>query len=197
MKKKILGAGLILGLMLTATSGMALKMEQLEGKTVRISGNTGNPGEMVALDVYVGDKSRADLLNLTPAEYLNCIVTRMQTETDGDGEYVFEFDIDLPNSKYVAYSGTENQEFEPYNFVFVSDENFENMAEEINDADVLRIKEILEDEKVEIESLVGHGGYFKTDDVGQYYMALACGSNVTCMETAGEGGPFGMAVLAA
>lgn len=57
--------------------------------------------------------------------------------------------------------------------------------------------EILEDEKVEIESLVGHGGYFKTDDVGQYYMALACGSNVTCMETAGEGGPFGMAVLAA
>lgn len=57
--------------------------------------------------------------------------------------------------------------------------------------------EILEGEKVEIDSLVGHGGYFKTEDVGQYYMALACGSSITCMETAGEGGPYGMAILAA
>lgn len=146
MKKKILGTGLVLSLMLSGVSGMAMKMEQLEGKTVRISGNTGNAGEMVALDVYTGGKSRQDLLELTPQEYLNCIVARMQTETDDAGDYSFEFDIDLPNSKYVAYAGTENEEFEPYNFVYVSDEAFVNMAEEINDADVLRIKEILEDE---------------------------------------------------
>ncbi len=57
--------------------------------------------------------------------------------------------------------------------------------------------EILEKEKVNIDSLVGHGGYFKTPDVGQKYMAAALGTAVTCMKTAGEGGSYGMAVLAA
>lgn len=38
---------------------------------------------------------------------------------------------------------------------------------------------------------------FKTPGVGQRYMAAACGAPVTCMETAGEGGPYGMALLAA
>ncbi len=57
--------------------------------------------------------------------------------------------------------------------------------------------EILEREGVEIESLTGHGGLFKTKGVGQRYMAAAFGAPITCMETAGEGGPFGMAVLAA
>lgn len=42
-----------------------------------------------------------------------------------------------------------------------------------------------------------HGGLFKTPGVGQRYMAAACGAPVTCMETAGEGGPYGMALLAA
>lgn len=57
--------------------------------------------------------------------------------------------------------------------------------------------EILEKENVQIDSLVGHGGYFKTPDVGQKYMAAALGAAVTCMKTAGEGGSYGMAVLAA
>lgn len=57
--------------------------------------------------------------------------------------------------------------------------------------------EILEKEKVNVDSLVGHGGYFKTAGVGQKYMAAACKAPVTCMETAGEGGSYGMAVLAA
>ncbi len=56
---------------------------------------------------------------------------------------------------------------------------------------------ILSDEGVKIQSLVGHGGLFKTELVGQKYMAAACNAPVTCMETAGEGGPYGMAVLAA
>ena len=56
--------------------------------------------------------------------------------------------------------------------------------------------EILERENVRIDSLVGHGGYFKTQGVGQSYMAAACNTPVTCMETAGEGGSYGMAVLA-
>ena len=52
-------------------------------------------------------------------------------------------------------------------------------------------------EHVAIDSLTGHGGLFKTPVVGQKYMAAACDAPVTCMETAGEGGPYGMALLAA
>ncbi|MEY8403266.1 FGGY-family carbohydrate kinase [Oscillospiraceae bacterium 44-34] len=56
--------------------------------------------------------------------------------------------------------------------------------------------DILAAEKVAIDSLTGHGGLFKTPVVGQSYMAAACNAPVTCMETAGEGGPYGMALLA-
>ena len=56
--------------------------------------------------------------------------------------------------------------------------------------------DILAAEHVAIDSLTGHGGLFKTPMVGQSYMAAACGAPVTCMETAGEGGPYGMALLA-
>ncbi len=57
--------------------------------------------------------------------------------------------------------------------------------------------EILEKENVEIRSLTGHGGLFKTPVVGQRYMAAAMNTPVTCMETAGEGGAYGIALLAA
>ena len=57
--------------------------------------------------------------------------------------------------------------------------------------------DILAEEKVAINSLTGHGGLFKTPVVGQKFMAAACNAPVTCMETAGEGGPYGMALLAA
>ena len=57
--------------------------------------------------------------------------------------------------------------------------------------------DILAAEGVAIDSLTGHGGLFKTPVVGQSYMAAACNAPVTCMETAGEGGPYGMALLAA
>ena len=57
--------------------------------------------------------------------------------------------------------------------------------------------DILAKENVAIDSLTGHGGLFKTPVVGQKYMAAACNAPVTCMDTAGEGGPYGMALLAA
>ena len=56
--------------------------------------------------------------------------------------------------------------------------------------------DILAQEGVAIDSLTGHGGLFKTPGVGQSYMAAACSAPVTCMDTAGEGGPYGMALLA-
>ena len=57
--------------------------------------------------------------------------------------------------------------------------------------------ELLSREGVQIDSLSGHGGLFKTPLVGQKYMAAACNTSITCMKTAGEGGPYGMALLAA
>ena len=52
-------------------------------------------------------------------------------------------------------------------------------------------------EQVKIEKLYGHGGFFKTPEVGQRMLSAAVGAPVSVMETAGEGGPYGMALLAA
>lgn len=52
-------------------------------------------------------------------------------------------------------------------------------------------------EKVEIDQILGHGGFFKTKEVGQRIMAAAMNVPVSVMETAGEGGAWGIALLAA
>ena len=57
--------------------------------------------------------------------------------------------------------------------------------------------DILSGERVAVDRLMGHGGFFKTPGVGQRVMAAAAGAPVCVMETAGEGGPWGMALLAA
>ncbi len=56
---------------------------------------------------------------------------------------------------------------------------------------------LLKEENVKVDSLMGHGGLFKTPVVGQQLMAAAFNSPVTVMDTASEGGAWGMAVLAA
>ena len=55
---------------------------------------------------------------------------------------------------------------------------------------------LLKEEKVQIDEILGHGGLFKTKDVGQKIMAAAMNAPVSVMETAGEGGPWGIALLA-
>lgn len=56
---------------------------------------------------------------------------------------------------------------------------------------------LTEQEHVKLEQLLGHGGLFKTEGVGQTLMAGALKVPVTVMETAGEGGAWGIALLAA
>lgn len=51
-------------------------------------------------------------------------------------------------------------------------------------------------ENVKVDYILGHGGFFKTEKVGQQLMADAITVPVAVMETAGEGGPWGMAILA-
>lgn len=55
---------------------------------------------------------------------------------------------------------------------------------------------LIEKEHAEVDSLLGHGGFFKAKGVGQKLMAGALHTPVSVMETAGEGGPWGMALLA-
>ena len=56
---------------------------------------------------------------------------------------------------------------------------------------------LIKEEHVPIDRLYGHGGYFKTPGVGQRFLSAAVGAPVSVMETAGEGGPYGMALLSA
>jgi sugar (pentulose or hexulose) kinase len=56
---------------------------------------------------------------------------------------------------------------------------------------------MIKDEGVKVDTLYGHGGIFKTRGVAQRYLAAAMNAPVTVMETAGEGGAFGIPVLAA
>jgi len=55
---------------------------------------------------------------------------------------------------------------------------------------------LFEQEKVKLDQLLGHGGFFKTKEVGQLIMAAAMNVPVSVMETAGEGGAWGIALLA-
>jgi sugar (pentulose or hexulose) kinase len=56
---------------------------------------------------------------------------------------------------------------------------------------------IFDREGVQIDRVLGHGGFFKTPEVGQRIMAAAMNVPVSVMETAGEGGAWGIALLAA
>jgi sugar (pentulose or hexulose) kinase len=55
---------------------------------------------------------------------------------------------------------------------------------------------LFEQEQVKIDQVLGHGGFFKTKEVGQKIMAAAINVPVSVMETAGEGGAWGSALLA-
>ena len=56
---------------------------------------------------------------------------------------------------------------------------------------------LTEEEKVSVEKITGHGGFFKTAAVGQRIMAAATNTPISVLETAGEGGAWGIALLAA
>lgn len=56
---------------------------------------------------------------------------------------------------------------------------------------------LTKEENVAIDSILGHGGLFKTPVVGQKMMAASMNVPVSVMSTAGEGGAWGMAILAA
>ena len=54
---------------------------------------------------------------------------------------------------------------------------------------------LFNDEKVKVDRITGHGGLFRTKGVGQRILAAAINSPISVMETAGEGGAWGIALL--
>ena len=55
---------------------------------------------------------------------------------------------------------------------------------------------LIDEEKVEVDEIRGHGGFFKAAEVGQRIMAAATNTPISILETAGEGGAWGIALLA-
>ena len=78
---------------------------------------------------------------------------------------------------------------------------FENFARSILYATVAVLKVgndlLFKNENIRVDRITGHGGLFKTPGVGQRVLAAALSSPITVMETAGEGGAWGIALLAA
>ena len=55
---------------------------------------------------------------------------------------------------------------------------------------------LFNEEHINVDRITGHGGLFKTKGVGQRVLAAAINSPISVMETAGEGGAWGIALLA-
>lgn len=118
--------------------------------------------------------------------------TALDGNNDCGGIVTFNYFSGEPVAKLTSgrplLTRTENADFNLANFMRA--QIYSTMA-------VLKIgMEILENENVEIDTLMGHGGLFKTELVGQKLMAGAMNTPVAVMETAGEGGAWGIAILA-
>lgn len=164
---------------------------------------TGKPVAMVHcnncctdLDYWINlfiEFSRLSGSELTKAQIYDMLYnTALDGDKDCGGIVTFNYFSGEPVAKLTSgrplLTRTENAAFNLSNFMRA--QIYSTMA-------VLKIgMEILENEKVEIDTLMGHGGLFKTELVGQKLMAGAMNTPVAVMETAGEGGAWGIAILA-
>ncbi|MDD3278686.1 MAG: FGGY-family carbohydrate kinase [Lachnospiraceae bacterium] len=98
--------------------------------------------------------------------------------------------ITMLNEGRLAFLRTADSRFNLANFMKV------NLYTSLG-AVKLGLDILMEDEKVKVDRIMGHGGFFKTKGVGQRYLAAAVQAPVTVMDTASEGGAWGIALLAA
>jgi sugar (pentulose or hexulose) kinase len=100
------------------------------------------------------------------------------------GEHITHFEEGRP-----LFVRSQNSIFNLANFIRVN--IFTAMGALKTGLDIL-----FEKESVKIDEILGHGGFFKSGQVGQKMMAAALGVPVSIMKTAGEGGAWGIALLA-
>lgn len=98
--------------------------------------------------------------------------------------------ITMINEGRLAFLRTPESKFNLANFMKVH--LYTSLGAVKLGLDILKV-----DEKVEVDRVMGHGGFFKTKGVGQRYLAAAFNAPVTVMDTASEGGAWGIALLAA
>jgi len=115
-----------------------------------------------------------------------------------------ESDCDLGNLYACNYLSGEHTVNLPYGVPFVartanSKMSLANFMQTEIYSSLVTLSEnmhIFKNEGVKISTLYGHGGFFKTENVGQRAMSAALGYPVTVMDTSGEGGAYGIALLA-
>lgn len=128
-------AALITAAALTVSgSAFAAVTDNTDGKGVTISGSTGEANVPIAIEVYSKGKKATDLKNLTEAERLKILICYDGGMTDENGNYSFTFDISQGSGEYTAYAATEKNALTAEDFVFVSNTDFEDMIEDLNDA---------------------------------------------------------------
>lgn len=98
--------------------------------------------------------------------------------------------ITMINEGRLAFLRTPESHFNLANFMKVH--LYTSLGAVKMGLDILR-----KDEKVKVDRIMGHGGFFKTKGVGQRYLAAAVEAPVTVMDTASEGGAWGIALLVA
>lgn len=139
------------------------------------------------------------------------VIKSVDKEVDSDRLFTILFEkaleADDDGGKLMSYNYfagepiTNTEEGRPL-FVRMPDSNLSLanfMYTEINSAlATLKIgTDILtKQENMSVDFMIGHGGFFKTEHVGQQMMSNALNMPISVMETASEGGPWGMAVLA-
>ncbi|MFV0411814.1 MAG: xylulokinase [Oscillospiraceae bacterium] len=141
-------------------------------------------------------------------EALTAMGTSFQKPALYDAVYTAALKADADTGRLVSinyHSGEPITELEEGRPLFVrmpnSRLNFPNFCRNLLFSAMATLKIgmdlLTEKENVELKLLLGHGGLFKTPEVGQRFMAGALGVPTAVMESAGEGGPWGMALLAA
>ncbi len=126
-------------------------------------------------------------------EYYNKLITKsLEADKDCGGLLAYNYlsgeTITGFNSGRPLFARSENANFSLANFM---------RTQMFTSLGALRVgmNILYDEEKVPVKSMTGAGGYFKTE-AGLKYMAAAMKCSVSAMETAGEGGPWGMAILA-
>ena len=98
--------------------------------------------------------------------------------------------VTMINEGRLAFLRTPNSKFNLANFMKV------HLYTSLG-AVKLGLDILLKEESVKLDRIMGHGGFFKTKEVGQRYLSASVSAPVTVMDTAGEGGAWGIALLAA
>lgn len=149
------------------------------------------------LDAWIGIfKEAVEALGVTTdttALYQALYTKALEGDADGggllaygylSGEHVTHFEAGRP-----LFTRSSDNNFNLANFMRV------NLYTSLG-AMKIGLDILLKEEGVRVDEILGHGGLFKTKGVGQRFMAAAANVPVSVMETAGEGGAWGIALLA-